>query len=48
VTRTDDEILQFYWDYWSTGMKRIGKDREISEERCIEDWVVIHWAYQTK
>lgn len=43
-TLSDKEILDEYWEYWSTQMKRVGKDYMISEERCIEDWCVVHWA----
>lgn len=42
---TDAEILAAYFPYWSEQMRKAGKDEFISEARCIEDWVVVHWAW---
>lgn len=44
ITKTDKEILDFYWKYWSDGMKRIGKTEKIMRENCIQDWAVVNWA----
>ena len=33
--------------YWMSKMRQVGKQEEISSDRCIDDWVVIHWASQT-
>lgn len=41
---TKEEILSSYWDYWTSRMSSVGREHLISEERCIEDWCVIHWA----
>ena len=41
---TEDEIIAQYWEYWSGKMKEIGREADITRERCIEDWSVIHWA----
>lgn len=41
---TDEEILKQYRAYWTERMCIVGKANEISEENCIQDWVVIHWA----
>ena len=38
------QILEFYWDYWSTRMQECGKQSEIDPKTCIEDFCVIHWA----
>lgn len=45
---TEDEILEFYYEDWKEKMKRVGKEHEISPENCIEDFCVIHYAYQVK
>lgn len=42
---TRDEILAQYFPYWSEQMRRVGKADQISEESCIEDFMVVHWAY---
>lgn len=41
---TEQEILQIYMPYWTTKMQRAGKADMISEERCIEDFITVHWA----
>lgn len=43
---TQDEIIAQYWEYWSERMREIGREAEISIQRCIEDWCVIHWAIE--
>jgi len=43
----DDEILEMYWEYWSEGMKLRGyTEKEITKEACIDDWVVVNWAWE--
>lgn len=55
TTLSEAVILEKYWVYWSTGMierlynplmNHITKDM-ITIDRCIQDWVVIHWAWET-
>lgn len=41
---TEDEIIAQYFEYYSEGMRRVGKESEISRQGCIDDWVVVHWA----
>lgn len=43
-TLSEKEILDEYWDYWTGKMKEVGKEDVISEERCIEDWCILHFA----
>jgi hypothetical protein len=33
-------------NYWKERMESVGKHDEISREKCIEDWCVIHWAVE--
>ena len=46
VILTENEILDEYWEYFCAQMKRVGKEREISKENCIDSWVVLHWAWE--
>jgi hypothetical protein len=46
-TLSEDQIIQTYYTYWATNMIQNVKDADISRERCIEDWVVVHWAQET-
>ena len=43
---TEEEILDRYWEYWSKkGFERGEYTPLITFESCIDDWVVINWAY---
>lgn len=44
VVMTEDEIIDFYYDYWSNRLEEIGKADQISRENCIEDFIIGHWA----
>jgi len=46
VTVTEEEIISIYGPYWEKQMVMVGKGMLISKERCIEDWVIINWAYE--
>lgn len=47
-TFTEQQILASYWDYWSERMRDSSQPVEkVTEENCIIDWIVIHWATQT-
>ena len=51
ITRCVDEnaILAMYWDYWSERMKLRGyTDKEITKESCIDEWVIVNWAWEIK
>lgn len=41
---SEEAILASYYDYWQERMIRANKQDQISEQACIEDWVIIHWA----
>ena len=47
-TWTEDQIIESYYKYWSTKMIENNLNSEISRERCIEDWCVVHWAWESK
>jgi hypothetical protein len=42
---SDRAILDTYWDYWSTAMRAVGRELQISENHCITDWAAVHWAW---
>lgn len=42
---SEHQILAEYFPYWSKKMRELGREHLISEETCIEDWVVVNWAY---
>ena len=46
IVKTEKEILDSCWEYWSAKMKALGKEDMISEKACIEDWIVVNWAVQ--
>ena len=50
VILTEGQILQNYWPYWEEQMvKKYGMMSDlISEANCIEDWVVVNWAWEVK
>lgn len=41
---TEDEIIAQYYPYWSTKMIENHPNEPITRERCIQDWVTVHWA----
>ena len=47
-TWSEKQIIQSpYHTYWCSKMIEVGKQDQISIERCIEDWIVVHWAIET-
>lgn len=50
VRITDQQILYEYWNFWSERMiKKFGDDSElITHDNCIDDWIVVHWAWEEK
>ena len=51
-TLSDKEILDQYWGWWSNKMREViasGRNinvtlEDITPEKCIEDWCIVHWA----
>lgn len=43
---SEDAIYESYWDYWHKQMVMVGKGAVATRERCIEDWVTVHWAWE--
>ena len=50
VTKSEDEIRKEYYPYWYGKMcDKFGKehvDATYSFEECLEDWIVVHWAWK--
>jgi len=46
-TWSEDQIIQSYWIHWFTKMVESGAVGELTRERCIDDWRVVHWAVET-
>lgn len=50
VTMSEEEIRREYWPYWYERMcAKFGKervDRNYNFEDCLDDWRVIHWAWE--
>jgi len=44
VTRT--EILKTYYPWWKKQMRKVDKHDQISPRNCVEDWIVVHWAWE--
>ncbi|MCK4501016.1 hypothetical protein KAU11_11005 [Candidatus Babeliales bacterium] len=51
-TLTEDEVIADYWEYWKGKVERVTRGKPtsamITREHCIDDWVVVHWAYEMK
>lgn len=45
---TEEEILQYYYSYWSTKMLLNDPSADISRERCLQDWSIVHWAREIR
>lgn len=50
-TLSEKEILDQFWDHWYNKMcKKFGKeyvDSNYTEQDCIYDWIVVHWAWES-
>ena len=52
VTKSEEEIRKEYYPIWYERMcKKFGKevvDRDYSFEDCLDDWIVVNWAWEVK
>lgn len=50
-TLSESDIIAEYWQYWYGRMcEKYGKehvDQNFTHKDCIDDWVIIHWAWET-
>lgn len=51
-TLSEEEIRREYFPYWYARMcKKFGQkhvDENYSFEDCLDDWQVVHWAWESK
>ena len=49
---TEQEIRSEYWPEWYSCMcKKFGKetvDSEFTFEDCLQDWIILNWAWEVK
>lgn len=45
-TITRSKILRDTFEWWSEQMRKRGKDDQISEDACVEDFCVNYWAWK--
>lgn len=52
VTKSEDEIIEEYYPYWRGRMiAKLGEEifnKYWSKQDCIDDWIVINWAWEVK
>ena len=52
VTKPEEQIIHEYWPYWYGKMcEKYGKeyvDKNYSYHDCLDDWIVVHWAWESK
>jgi hypothetical protein len=49
ITWSEAEILNYYWDHWKDMMLKRGfspTSSEITEQNCIDEFVVVYWAWE--
>ena len=45
---TEKEVLDGYYSYWSGKMLEVHKSPMITERNCINDYMIVHWAFSTE
>ena len=52
VTVSEDDIKRKYWPYWYNRMcakyEQSYVDENYTFEDCLEDWIVVNWAWESK
>lgn len=46
ITWSESEILNYYWDHWSNVMIKRGFSPAITEQNCIDEFIVVYWAWE--
>jgi hypothetical protein len=50
VTKSEKEIRSEYWPYWYKRMcdkfSKFEVDRKFTFEDCLDDWIIVNWAWQ--
>lgn len=45
VYLTEQQILDFYWEFWKGKMEYLGRHDRISEDGCVEDFLISSWSH---
>lgn len=45
---TEAQIIEQYFPYWSQRMEAVNKKHLINYQRCIEDFCVLHYAFEVE
>ena len=52
ITVSEEDVRRDYYPYWYDKMcKKFGKevvDRDYCFEDCLDDWIVVNWAWESK
>lgn len=52
VTMSEQDIWKEYYPYWYEKMcdmyEQAYVDENYSFEDCLEDWIIVHWAWESK
>ena len=52
VTVSEDDIKRTYWPYWYSRMcakyEQAYIDENYTFEDCLEDWIIVNWAWESK
>jgi hypothetical protein len=52
VTVSEEDVRRDYYPFWYDKMcKKYGKehvDKTYSFEDCLDDWIVVNWAWESK
>jgi hypothetical protein len=43
---SEQEVITFYWNYWSKKMFLAGKLLMATKSNCIDDFCSVHWAWE--
>lgn len=43
---TEQQVLDYYFPHWSKEMKSVGLGALVNHEKCIEDWILTHYAIE--
>lgn len=46
TTMSVEEIIDTFYPYWCEQMRKVHKENLISPKSCLEDWIVVHWAWE--
>jgi hypothetical protein len=50
ITKSEEDVRKDYYPHWYDAMcKKFGKDHvdaNYSFEDCLDDWVVVYWAWE--